>query len=190
VKKKNLSKSVLIVFVLLMAGAMSACAPVWDQMQLNFGGSSAQNVRQQYTQMIQDQRKPLLVSVTMSGECDGNIEDYVSIENVYMKDHFSSDAAGLVGVPVRVSFHDVKDPELAFVYDPDKLHGMPEKNFVLLRANEKQQLYETVRLDRPDDNTYTVTASIREEGVYTLVDAYEWYAVFNQDVSEFEYEKE
>ena len=131
-----------------------------------------------------------LVSVTLSGECDGNIEDYVSIENVYMKDHFSSDAAGLVGVPVRVSFHDVKDPELAFVYDPDKLHGMPEKNFVLLRANEKQQRYETVRLDRPDDNTYTVTASIREEGVYTLVDAYEWYAVFNQDVSEFEYERE
>ena len=166
-KKKNLSKSVLIVFVLLMVEAMSACAPVWDQMQLNFGGSSAQNVRQQYTQMIQDQREPLLVSVTLSGECDGNIEDYVSIENVYMK-----------------------DPELAFVYDPDKLHGMPEKNFVLLRANEKQQRYETVRLDRPDDNTYTVTASIREEGVYTLVDAYEWYAVFNQDVSEFEYEKE
>ena len=166
-KKKNLSKSVLIVFVLLMAGAMSACAPVWDQMQLYFGESSAQNVRQQYTQMIQDQRKPLLVSVTLSGECDGNIEDYVSIENVYMK-----------------------DPELAFVYDPDKLHGMPEKNFVLLRANEKQQRYETVRLDRPDDNTYTVTASIREEGVYTLVDAYEWYAVFNQDVSEFEYERE
>ena len=115
-------------------------------MQLNFGGSSAQNDRQQYTQMIQDQRKPLPVSVTLSGECDGNIEDYVSIENVYMK-----------------------DPELAFVYDLDKLHGMPEKNFVLLRANEKQQLYETVRLDRPDDNTYTVTASIREEGVYILI---------------------
>jgi len=94
--------------------------------------------------MIQDQRKPLPVSVNLSGECYGNIEDYVSIENVYIKDHFSSGAAGLVGVPVRVSFHDVKDSELAFVYDPDKLHGMPEKNFVLLRANEKGRHHDSL----------------------------------------------
>jgi len=208
--KKRGVKNVLLTSVLLLATLMSACAPgredakdVSEEREYrdhdsdrSSGGSrrasddesDSDSDRQEYAEWIRDEQKPELIEVILSGECDGRIADKVNIADMYGIDILSSGVVGLVGAPVSVTFYDVKDPKLCFVYDPSELRGIPERNLILLHLDEETQFYETIQGSETDTTEHELTAPIEEDGIYLLADAYQWYGCWGADVSAYAYD--
>lgn len=147
-----------------------------------------EEMRKTYEKNIVDPYKPEVIMVSLSGVCRGRIDRKVSISDIYGMNVMHSGIVGLVGVPVEVCFENVDNAELTFTYDEDSLRGIPETNLIMLHYDERAYYYKTVRKTEVDTENNTVTAPIKKEGVYLLVDAYQWFSCWGMDVSEYEYD--
>ena len=189
---QNIKKYLIIIFLsisILFTGCAFDNDPV-EETQENTESevSPEEDNRKSYEVDIYNPDKPEVIKVILSGECKGKIGKKVSIFDLYGMNVMHSGVVGLVGVPVDVSFSDVDDVELTFVYDEDELRGIPESNLIMLRYDEKSMFYKTVNKCVCDTEANTITAPIKKEGVYLLVDAYQWYTVWGIDASEYEYD--
>ena len=144
--------------------------------------------RQSYTADIENRIKPEVTEVIFSGKCERKLETKTDIADLYAGNIQHSSVVGLMGVPVRLSYEDVADPEICFVYNEKYLGQVPEKNLIMLHYNEADGKYDTVNGFVLNEDQNMVSASITEDGVYLLADAYQWYSCWGMDVSEYEYD--
>lgn len=141
---------------------------------------------QTFIEELGNPAKPETVEVHLSGICRQDINDCVYVDDLYGIDYLHSGVGGLLGSPIDLDYNDVKNPELTFVYDPEQLGPIPEKNLILLHYSEEGFYYTMESVT--DMENHTVTAKIKEGGVYLLADAYQWYVCWDIDVSDYEYE--
>ena len=138
---------------------------------------------------IDNAEKPEVVRISFSGECADNIKKHATVEDLYNKDYLHSGVVGLVGIPVNLVYDsEISNPVISFTYNKDELRGVPEKNLILLHYNENDCFYDTIKSELDTENC-TVSAELKEDGVYMLADAYQWYNCWGVDVSEYAYEK-
>ncbi|MDE7364946.1 MAG: hypothetical protein K2N27_08735 [Ruminococcus sp.] len=138
---------------------------------------------------INNSKKPEVIRFAFSGECTGNIKKYASVSDIYDTNYLHNGVVGLVGVPFELTYgEEVSMPSISFTYDKDELRGIPEKNLIVLHYDEDEYFYNTIDSVLDTDNC-TVSAEIKEQGVYLLADAYQWYECWGIDVSEYAYEK-
>lgn len=137
---------------------------------------------------IRNTEKPEVVKFSFAGECADNIKKHARVEDIFNVNVLHSEVVGLVGVPFELEYDsEVTNPVITFTYNTDELRGMPEKNLIMLHYNEDDSFYDTVKSVTDTDNK-TVSAEIKEQGVYLLADAYQWYDCWGVDVSEYAYE--
>lgn len=138
---------------------------------------------------IRNAEKPEVVKFSFAGECADNIKAHARVEDIFNMNVLHSGVVGLVGVPFELEYDsEVKNPVITFTYNMDELRGIPEKNLIMLHYNEDDSFYDTIKSVTDTDNK-TVSAEIKEQGVYLLADAYQWYDCWGIDVSEYAYEK-
>ncbi len=151
----------------------------------------ADPVRQECHKTIKNEEKPEVTRISFEGVCSDNIKKLAKVKDLYNINVLHSEVVGLVGIPVELTFEDeVKDPRLTFTYDTNELRGIPEKNLVMLHYSEEDAFYNTVENFKLDTDKCTVSADIKEQGVYLLVDAFQWYSCWGMDVSEYAYDRD
>ena len=134
-----------------------------------------------------NQLKPEIDWVSLNDPYERGRLNGAAITDIYNWDVMSSGVVGLVGAPMRITFDDGLDSvELTFHYVPDKLRGMPERNFLLLHQ-EEDGFYVEAKDVFIDEENNTVSTVISEDGVYLLADRYQWYTVWGYDVSDYAY---
>lgn len=144
--------------------------------------------RQVLTLDINNDKKPELTKVELSGKCSGDIERKASLSESMHVLHNS--VVGLIGSPIEVEYDGVDDGQIAFYYDKNELRGVPEKNLVLLYCTAPNKPYNTVTSAKLDTQKCVVSAAVQGKGVYLLADAYQWYGAWGEDVSEYAYERD
>ncbi|MBR6478608.1 MAG: hypothetical protein IKS85_09205 [Lachnospiraceae bacterium] len=118
---------------------------------------------------------------------DGDL-DNPNVINIYEVDTMSSGVVGLVGIPVRVTYHDEQaQPKLTFYYDKDELRGIPERNLIILHEDE-DGFYVQVGTETINENEGSISVDITQPGVYLVADRYQWYSAWGVDVSEYAYQ--
>jgi len=139
---------------------------------------------------IENEEKPEVIRISFEGKCSDNIKKHAKVTDLYNIDVLHSGVVGLIGIPVELEYdEEVSEPRLTFTYDTSELRGVPEKNLVMLHYSEEDAFYNTVEDFSLNTDDCTVSAPIKEEGVYLLADAYLWYGCWGMDVSEYEYER-
>ena len=146
--------------------------------------------RKYYSKEIHNSIKPEVTEVIFSAVCDSDLENETDISDLYGRDVLHSGLVGLMGSPVELSYGQVLHPEICFVYDENSLGPVPETNLVMLHYNEQDYFYDTVKAFSVDTDNNTVSAPINEGGVYMLADAYQWYACWGMDVSQYAYDSD
>lgn len=150
---------------------------------------SAETTVQECRKTIANENRPEVIMISFSGECSDNIKKHATASDLYGVHVLHSGVVGLVGVPIEIKYDsEVRKPAISFTYDTSELRGIPEKNLVMLHYNENDGFYDTVEDFSLNTDECTVSADIREQGVYLLADAYQWYSCWGVDVSEYEYE--
>ncbi|MBP3792549.1 MAG: hypothetical protein ILA24_00735 [Ruminococcus sp.] len=144
--------------------------------------------RQVLTLDINNDKKPELTKVELSGKCSGNIERKASLSESMHVLH--NRVVGLIGSPIEVKYDGVDDGQIAFYYNKSELRGVPEKNLVLLYCTAPNEPYNTVTSAKLDTQKCVVSAAVQGKGVYLLADAYQWYGAWGEDVSEYAYERD
>ena len=138
---------------------------------------------------IDNSEKPEIIKVSFSGNCTDNIKKHASVKDLYNVNYLHSGVVGLVGIPVELTYdEEVTKPVISFTYNKDELRGIPEKNLIMLHYSEEDSFYNTMENAVLDIDNCTVSTEIQEEGVYLLVDAYQWYDCWGVDVSDYTYE--
>lgn len=139
---------------------------------------------------IDNAEKPEVIRISFEGKCVDNIKKHAKVSDLYNVHVLHSGVVGLIGVPIELEYdEEVTEPRLTFTYDTSELRGVPEKNLVMLHYNENDAFYDTVKKFSLNTDDCTVSADIKEQGVYLLADAYMWYGAWGMDVSEYEYER-
>ena len=146
------------------------------------------NGRQILTLDINNDKKPELTKVELSGKCSGDIERMASLSESGHVLH--NGVVGLIGSPIEVEYDGVDDAQITFYYDKNELRGVPEKNLVLLYCTAPNEPYNTVTSAKLDTQKCVVSAAVQGKGVYLLADAYQWYGAWGEDVSEYAYERD
>lgn len=144
--------------------------------------------RQVLTLDINNDKKPELTKVELSGKCSGDIERKASLSESMHVLH--NRVVGLIGSPIEVKYDGVDDGQIAFYYNKSELRGVPEKNLVLLYCTAPNEPYNTVTSAKLDTQKCVVSAAVQGKGVYLLADAYQWYGAWGEDVSEYAYERD
>lgn len=136
---------------------------------------------------LNNEMKPEITSVEITGDCWGKIENKVTIEDVYKIQSYVSNTVGLMGSPVDISYTDeVSNIKLSFIYDDTQLRGVPEKNLIVLFNNSHDSSIE----EKPftlDNDTNRVNVPVSSKGIYMLDDAYVWYKTWNKSTAGYEY---
>lgn len=91
---------------------------------------------------------------------------------------------GIIGSPVEVYGNGGVAAKLTINYNDDKLHGMPASNLILLHYNQATYSYDQVKATL-DANNSCLKADITKDGVYVLVDIYQWINAWGGDASEY-----
>ncbi|MCR5015419.1 MAG: hypothetical protein K6A75_02465 [Ruminococcus sp.] len=145
--------------------------------------------RQVCYKTLGNSEKPEVYKIRFSGLCDDNIKKHATVRDLYGVDYISSGTVGLVGSPIEVTFEDcVREPEIAFMYAEKELRGVPEDNLIMLHINADNGSFDTVKKAELDTENDLVSAHIKEQGTYLLVDAYQWYEAWGEDTSKYAYD--
>lgn len=139
------------------------------------------------------ENEKLTIGVNLS-DADVKQVAKVGINGIFSKDTTVSDVyninvlhtgvVGLFGCPVEITSSEFKDAVIVFEYNPDNMNNVPAENLIVLHYNEADCFYDTIP-SKLDKENHTVSAKITEPGAYMLADAYEWNAVWGEDVSEY-----
>ena len=162
----------------------------YDEEDADENEEDDENVLKSCSLKLYNSSKPETVEVIFSGYCEGDISKRVDMEDIYDFDYFSSSVVGLVGSPIEVTFDNVKDAQLSFVYDPDELRGMPETNFLPMyhSSNNTTLPFQPIDDVEVDSVNHTVTIPAKKDGIYLLVDVYQWFTAWGVDASEYAYD--
>lgn len=137
--------------------------------------------------MIGTKKYPEVTAVIFTAESIGSLKDNSSVSESGNVIH--QGVVGRVGAPIELVFNKWVTPQkLTFCYDKDELRGIPEKNLIVLHYNEDDAFYDTVEGSVLDTDACTIECEVSEEGAYLLADAYQWYACWGADVSEYAYD--
>ena len=199
-------KRLSTIMALMVTASLTACGPgysdIIDNIVNETTASEVENTvettndlperyagRQMCSKNINNTEKPELIKVGFSGECDDNIKRHARVSDLYGIDMLHSGVVGLIGSPIELKFDEqVKDAEISFYYDKNNLRGVPEKNLIILHYNVDEQFYDAVEDIKLDTDNCSVSAKLKEEGVYLLADAYQWFGCWDIDVSEYTYD--
>lgn len=114
----------------------------------------------------------------------GTFSSDTYFRNLYNVNVLHTGVVGLFGCPVEISSSDFTEGSLVFEYKPDDMKNVPPENLIVLHYNEEEQFYDTVESSLNSEKNI-VKAEISEAGTYLLADAFEWYGVWGEDVSEY-----
>ncbi len=144
-------------------------------------------VTQTISQEINNELKPEITAVEITGDCWGKIENKVTVNDVYKIQSYVSGTVGLIGSPIEISYTDeVSNVELSFIYDETQLRGVPEKNLIVLFNSNHDSGIDEVPFTF-DRDTNRVNVPVSSEGIYMLDDAYVWYKTWNKSTAGYEY---
>ncbi len=144
-------------------------------------------VTQTMRQEINNEMKPEITAVEITGDCCGKIENKVTVQDVYKIQAYVSDTVGLIGSPIEISYSDeVSNVKLSFIYDDTQLRGVPEKNLIVLFNSNHDSNIDEVPFTF-DRDTNRVNVPVSAEGIYMLDDAYVWYKTWNKSTAGYEY---
>ena len=137
----------------------------YDEEDADENEEDDENVLKSCSLKLYNSSKPETVEVIFSGYCEGDIAKRVDMEDIYDFDYFSSSVVGLVGSPIEVTFDNVKDAQLSFVYDPDELRGMPETNFLPMYHSSNNTTFPFQPIDdvEVDSVNHTVTIPAKKD---------------------------
>ena len=77
-------------------------------------------------------------SVTVELNINGNIDNKLTIQDVYGEDLLSSNVVGLVGVPVNIETEqEFEEAVITFHYNEEYLNGILEENLAVLWYDEE-----------------------------------------------------
>lgn len=137
---------------------------------------------------VYSDEKPEVKAVALYGITFDDLANHVYILALAGYDYYYNQTSGILGSPVDIGFDDVDKPSLAFWYSEEDLRGVPERNIMMLHYSEEEQQYFVMDEAVLDTDMNTITADIEEEGVYVLVDAYQWLKAMGKDASDYKYD--
>lgn len=115
---------------------------------------------------------------------NGIFSEDTAVYDVYNINVLHSEVVGLFGCPVEIEASEFEEAVIVFEYNPDDMKNVPAENLILLHYNEEDCFYDTVP-SKLNEEKHTVSAKITEPGAYMLADAFEWYSVWGEDVSQY-----
>ena len=128
---------------------------------------------------ISNREKTEVSRVAISFEGTGYINSTTSIEDLYGKDMFVSETAGLVGVPVEITSTSEFDTAIISFYLTEK--DIVLSNLLILWYDEENDRYveqETV----VDERNRTVSAVVSHFSKYMIVDKTEWFEAWRMEI--------
>ncbi len=168
-----------------------------ETMQLEFDYPDLSVRTQTLTREIGNPEKPEIVSVDLTADCAGDLQYKADIKDVYAVDWMATGTVGLVGTPIQLTWKEDVTPAQAVIhYNESELRWVPEQNLKLLYYHDgsdgTMQMMENVQdavLDM-ENNTMTFAVNPDAQGIYLLVDWYEWkhdknYAYEKGDISAY-----
>lgn len=140
---------------------------------------------QTITKEINNKEKPEITAVELTADCAGSLEYKSEIRDVYKIDVMTSGTVGLVGTPIKFTLEEgVESASAVFHYDDNELRWVNEDNIILMYYNKTFQRFSQVgALIDTEENT--VSFDVEKDGIYLLVDSYEWSNYFGKDRTEF-----
>ena len=140
---------------------------------------------QTITQEINNKEKPEITAVELTADCAGGLEYKSEIRDVYKTDVMTSGTVGLIGTPIRFTLKEgVEFVSAVFHYDDNELRWVNEDNIILMCYNSDFQRFREVEAVT-DTEENTVSFDVENDGIYLLVDSYEWSNYFGKDRTEF-----
>ena len=139
-------------------------------------------IKQTFVQKIDNDERKAVTSVSVTLACKGNIENSVTVEDMYNKDILSSGVVGLVGVPVEIQCDQTFDTaEIKFTYDESQLGETSEDDLVVMwydEANNKYVLLDESVIDKENNTASYITTHF---STYLLVDKKIWLDAWRRD---------
>lgn len=114
----------------------------------------------------------------------GIFSEDTTVSDIYNINVLHTEVVGLFGCPVEISSSEFEEAVIVFEYNSDDMKNVPAENLIMLHYNEEDCFYDTIPSKLNEEN-HTVSAIITEPGAYMLADAFEWNAVWGEDVSEY-----
>ncbi|MGN0620457.1 MAG: hypothetical protein ACI4I9_01205 [Porcipelethomonas sp.] len=142
---------------------------------------------QTMVQEIRNPDRPEILFAEITADCSGNIRDKVTVEDVYGVNSYAAETAGLIGVPLEISYNeDVSNITLKIGYDENELRWIPERNIIVL-YNRGISVDEINGFSLDQDGN-TVSVPVTSEGIYMLDDIYQWNKTWGRSTAGYEYE--
>lgn len=124
-------------------------------------------------------------SVTVELNINGNIDNKLTIQDVYGEDLLSSNVVGLVGVPVNIETEqEFEEAVITFHYNEEYLNGILEENLAVLWYDEENDWYQILDTDSVIDmENNTVSYRTTHFSTYMLVDKTIWFQTWKETLN-------
>lgn len=125
-----------------------------------------------------------VTKVSVSMKVAGNAQTNVGIVNTYGMDAFSSNVAGLVGVPVEINTKMQFDTaEITFYYDETALGSVKEENLAVLWYDEANNWYRILDKESVVDTVNNKVSYVTTHfSTYMLVDSLAWHEAWRANI--------
>ncbi|MDE5753667.1 MAG: dockerin type I repeat-containing protein, partial [Oscillospiraceae bacterium] len=145
---------------------------------------------QTITQEINNKEKPEITAVDLTADCAGGLKYKSKIQDAYQKDVMTSGTVGLVGTPIEFTLNEtVESASAVFHYNDDELRWVKEEDLILMYYSNEATIQSFREVESViDTEKNTVSFDVKNDGIYLLVDAYEWSNYFGKDRTEFKKE--
>lgn len=126
-----------------------------------------------------------ILNISVQMEISGNIDNKVTIRDIYGEDLLSSNVVGLVGVPVSIETdEEFEKAKITFNYDEEKLSGINEEDLAILWYDESNNLYQILDKESVVDiENNTVSYTTTHFSTYMLVDKKVWYNTWKEELN-------
>lgn len=169
---------------------------LWDGIEINIGTSptledsdyngvldSKEIIYQTLTEVIDTTKKSGINQVSVSMECEGYINNGVTIMDTYNLDMRSSEVVGLVGVPVDISTNQhFSSATICFYYDDTVLMGVKEENLGIMWYDEVNDNYILVEEIILDTENNTIACNTNHFSTWLVVDKEQWKKCWDRTV--------
>lgn len=122
-----------------------------------------------------NEEKPEVTGAILTADCYGELRNKAEAQDVYDIYVYPSRTVGLIGVPVLLEYYDsVQNPSLTLTYDENELRGTPETSIIAMFHDDAAGTFTELPEAVVDTENNTVTIPDAAEGIYLLVDVYQW----------------
>ncbi len=143
-----------------------------------------EKVEQTVKYEFDNKEKPGVCSVSVTLNTSGNIEDKITIEDMYGLDAMSSDVVGLYGIPVEIQCDVPFDTaKITFEYDETYLEETEEDDLSIMWYNESDDWYQLLDEDCIiDKENNTISYITTHFSTYMLVRSAQWYNAWRENI--------